>query len=106
MIVSFNTRKLRDICASLEQAEAEIGATHAQELIALISDADSVETAAELIELYDPEAMEVGNAISLPVGARYRASFVALGAAAALDSGVPPDWHAVRRLKMMDLTSC
>ncbi len=104
--MSFNTQELRDCCASLEKAEAVIGSVHAQELISVLSDAEAAETAAELIELYAPNVAIDGDSISLPVGIRYRLSFVAVGVALVRDREAGPEWSAVRRLKMMGFSKC
>jgi hypothetical protein len=106
LIVSFYTQELRDRCASLEKAEAAIGSVHAQELISVLSDAEAAETASEFIELYAPSVAVDADSISLPIGTRYRLSFVAVGAALVRDNRVPLDWRRVRRLKAMELTQC
>ena len=106
LIVSFNTQELRDCCASLERAEALIGSEHAQDLMMVLSDAEAVDTAAELIELYAPNAAVAGDSISLRVGTRYCLVFVALGASLVRKPPANLDWGAVRRLKMMDLSLC
>ena len=105
MIVSFNTQELRDRCATLENAETVIGSPHARELISVLSDAEAADTAAEFVELYAPKATVEGDSISLPIGTRYRISFVAIGAAIGNRNG-RPDWRLVRRLKLMDLSPC
>jgi hypothetical protein len=106
LIVSFNTKALRDCCASSERAEAVIGSAHAQELISVLSDTEAVETAAEFIELYAPNVAVDGDSISLPIGTEYRLAFVAVGVAITRNCEVELDWRAVRRLKMMDLSRC
>jgi hypothetical protein len=106
VIVSFNTEGLRDCCASLERAEALIDLTHARDLMTVLSDAEAVDTAAEFVELYAPNAAIEGDIISLPIGRRYRATFVAIGAALVRNRDGGLDWRSVRRLKMMDLSPC
>ena len=102
MIVSFNTRDLRDCCASLEKAEAAIGPEHAKELISLLADAEAAETAAELIEFHMPDVLVDGYTITLLIGTQYRTSFVRL----IRDRKAGIEWSAVRRLKMMELSRC
>jgi hypothetical protein len=106
LIVSFNTQDLRDCCASLERAEAVIGSAHAQELMTVLSDAEAVDTAAEFIELYAPDATVYNDSLTVPIGVEYRLSFIAIGATLARDHEAGLDWGTVRRLKMMDITSC
>jgi hypothetical protein len=106
LIVSFNTRELRECCASLEKAEAAIGSPHAQELISVLSDAEAADTAAEFIQLYVPIVAVDGDSISLPIGTRYRLSLVAIGVALVRDHQSGLDWRVVRRLKVMDLSQC
>jgi hypothetical protein len=106
LIVSFETHELRDCCASLEKAEAVVGSTHAQELISVLADAEAAETAAEFIKLRAPNVAVSDDSISLPMGTRYRLSFVAVGVASVGKHGGRVDWRSVRRLKMMELTPC
>ena len=106
MIISFNTRELRDCCASLEKAEAVVGSAHAQELISVLSDAEAADTAAEFIEFYAPSVAVDGDSILLPIGTRYRLSFAAIGVALVRDDRAGLEWSAVRRLKVMDLSPC
>jgi hypothetical protein len=74
--------------------------------MAILSDAEAVETAAEFVELYAPNAAVGDGFISLSIGTRYRVTFTAIGAALVRDRNAGLDWSAVRRLKMMDLSSC
>ena len=106
LIISFNSRSLRDSCASLERAEALIGYAHAQELITLLSDAEAQETAADLMEFYAPDATDDGDTISLRLGTQYQLRFVAVGSAPVGDSGAGLDWRTVRRLKLMEISRC
>jgi len=106
LIISYNSQNLRDACATLERAEALIGYAYAQELMAVLSDAEAAETAAELIELYTPNAAANGGSIFLALGAQYRLSFVAVGSALVRDSGGGVNWREVRRLKLMDISPC
>lgn len=106
MVVSFDTQELRDFCESLELAVATIGSAHAQELRTVLSDAEAAETAAEFIEFYSPFVSVADDSISLPIGTKYRASFVALSAGLDDDCGTGIEWSEVRRLKMMDLSKC
>jgi hypothetical protein len=106
LIVSFNSQDLRDLCASLEQAEAKIGSAHAQELLTVLSDAEAADTAAEFLELYSPNASADRDSISVLIGVRYRVTFVAIGTALGRERETRLDWRIVRRLKMMDLSLC
>jgi hypothetical protein len=106
LIVSFNTQDLRDCCASLERAEAVFGSAHAQELMTVLSDAEAVDPAAELMELYAPDVAVDGNSLSLPIGVNYRLSFIAIGATIVRDREIGLDWGTVWRLKMMDISPC
>ena len=106
MIVSFNSQDLRNCCASLEQLEAKIGLGHAQELMAVLSDAEAHDTAADFIELYAQNAKIDGDSISLLVGTQYRVTFAAVGTGRVRDCETRLDWRLVRRLKMMDLSLC
>jgi hypothetical protein len=82
------------------------GSAHAQDLVTVLSDAEAAETAAEFIDLYAPNVAVDGNSISLPIGTRYRLSFVAIGRSLILDPEAVLDWGKVRRLKMMDVSPC
>jgi hypothetical protein len=106
VIVSFNTQSLRDCCTTLERAEAAMGAAHAQELMTLLSDAEAVDTAAEFMQLYAPNVGVDGDSISLPIGTRYRVSFVAIGSRPVRNPDGGLNWGALRRLKMTDLYQC
>ena len=83
-----------------------IGATHAQELMAVLADAEAVATATEFIELYSPNVAVHPDYISLPIGTQYEVSFVAIGHAHKRTAQAGVDWGAVRRLKLMDLSQC
>jgi hypothetical protein len=105
-IISFNSKDLRDSCASLERAEALIGYAHAQELIMLLSDAESQETAADLIDFYAPDATDDGDTILLRIGTLYQLRFVAVGTAPVCAPGAGLNWRSVRRLKLMEISRC
>jgi hypothetical protein len=90
----------------LERAEAAIGPAHAQDLITVLSDAEATETAAELIDLYAPNVAVSGDSLSLPIGTRFRLTFVAIGTPLVRDPEGCVDWCAVRRLKMTDISQC
>jgi len=102
LIVSFNTQDLRNCCASLEKAEATIGSVHASELISLLADGETVDTAAELIDLYKPSVIMEGKTIAISIGAKICVLLAALGK----DLGNPVNWSEARRLKMMDFKQC
>lgn len=104
LIVSFNTKLWRDCCGELEKAEAMIGFDHAQKLMTLLADAEAVDTAAELIDLYSPTVTIDGGRISMPIGTRYRAYFEAVGAQLVRHHGL--DWSSVKRVKLMEVAEC
>jgi hypothetical protein len=79
---------------------------HAQELMAILSDAEANDTAADFIELYAQNAKMDGDSISLLVGTQFRVTFAAVGTALVRDCDTGLDWRLVRRLKMMDLSLC
>ena len=106
LIISFNTKSLRNYCESLERAEGIIGPEHARDLMTVLSDAEAVDTAVELIDLYTPYVVLDGESVSLPVGTQYRAYFIAIGNALLRDPATRLDWSLVRRLKMMELGPC
>jgi hypothetical protein len=90
----------------LERAEEQFGAVHAQELMAVLSDAEAVDSALELIDLYSPNAEIIGGAIVLKIGVSYRLRLVPIGTSIARGQQVAFDWSTVRRLKIMDLSPC
>jgi len=104
--ISFETENLRACCTRLECAEEAIGAEHARELMTVLWDAEAVGTAAELLDLYTPNAAVYGASISLPIGTGYRLSLEAIGRELVRNSEGGVDWNAVRRLKAVDLSSC
>jgi hypothetical protein len=106
LIISFDTRALRDQCASLEMAEAAFGSAHASELIAALADAEAAEHAAEFMELYPGGVTTTNERFSVPIGTEYRTAFQALGVTIVRSSKGTLDWQTVRRLKMMDLSRC
>lgn len=81
-----------------------IGSAHAHHLITILSDAEAVETAAELIDLYNPDVVLDGHFISIPIGPHHRLSLVAIGAKFGRDDAAPVDWGRVNRLKVVDIS--
>lgn len=70
----------------------------------VLSDAETADTASELIEFYDPDVTVDGDSLSIPVGTDYRLSFVPIGATLSRDRDGKLDWNTVRRLKIMELS--
>ncbi|TRW15132.1 hypothetical protein [Glacieibacterium frigidum] len=107
MIVSYETPALQQACFSLEVAEAEYGAVHAQALIALIADIEAFENVAELADFWGDELLvTIDDSLSLPIGAHYRASLAAVGTRYRRDAGGRVVLSSVTRLKLLAITGC
>jgi hypothetical protein len=105
LIISFDTRELRECCSRLEIAEQRLGSAHAQALVSLIADAEAFENANELIEFFEPEANVTENdLVSIAIGSDYYVAFVAVGVRFVRDANDRMDWTSVQRLKVVDLS--
>jgi hypothetical protein len=91
--VSFDTQYLQKICLTIEAAERTLGPVHAQALITLIAD-DFFGFAAVCRE---------DDSLFLPVGASYRARFVAVGKRFACDANGKVVWSSIKRLKLTEI---
>jgi hypothetical protein len=104
VIVSFETRELKEAVLILRAAEARFGAVNAQALIALIADIEAFGDAEQLLAFMGDDAV-IGedDSLSLPVGANYRATFIAAGSRFGRNAGSRVIWSSVTRLKMMEV---
>lgn len=92
---------MRDSCCSLQRAEEKWGVTSAQALSTLLADAESVDNAAELVDLYAPGGKAGDGVISIPFAAMCEATFIPVGRAARRPP--PIDWQQVTRLLLREI---
>ena len=104
MIVSFETRCLQKICLTIQAAERRLGPIHAQALIALVADIEAFEDAGQVIDFFGfASVCREDDSLLLPIGASYRARFLAAGKRFGCDSNGKVIWSSVKRLKLMEI---
>jgi hypothetical protein len=104
VIVSFQEKELHDCSYIAAVAEKKLGSVLAQALATLISDAEAVETADELLELRRPAAFfDSEDSLFVSIGAECRARFVAVGHEFNRDEEGRTVWSSVRRIKLVAL---
>jgi hypothetical protein len=104
VIVSFETQYLQKICLTIQAAEQTFGPVHAQALIALIADIEAFEDAGQVMDFFGVAAVcREDDSLFLPIGASYRARFVAAGKRFGCDANGKVVWSSVKRLKLMNI---
>jgi hypothetical protein len=107
LIVSFQTRELLEQCSRLEVAEKAFGTPAARLLIGLLADIEALEVGCELIAFFQEDAEIAGNgSLWIPIGAHYRATFIAVGTKVIRLKDGNPDWSKVQRLKLVGISKC
>jgi hypothetical protein len=104
VIVSFETQFLQKTCLTIQIAEGMFGAVHAQALIALIADIEAFEDAGQVIDFFGLAAgCREDDSLFLPIGASYRARFLAAGKRFDCNANGKVVWSSVKRLKLMEI---
>lgn len=101
--VSYGTKELKAVCTRLEEAQAELGPQAAAELHELLAEAESFQTADELIDFRDGEIVE-GDSLSFSFGTHYRAAFDAVGQNLPRDKDGSVAWRLVRRIMLIEIS--
>lgn len=103
--ITFEGQPLHDICADLEQAEQAYGSVSAGALVMFLSDARSLETVEELLDLFgDDIKIGADDSLSVAIGADYRANLVVVGTRHSLDAAGRIAWASVTRLKLLAIS--
>jgi hypothetical protein len=101
--ISYHTKKLRAVCTKLEEAQTQLGPGPAAELHELLAEAESVLTAADLIEFRDGEILE-GDSLSFSFGTHYRARFRPVGENLPREEDGIVAWGRVRRIMLIEIS--
>jgi hypothetical protein len=101
VIVSFESRELQATCLEIATAEDRLGAAHAQALITLISELEAFQHAEEAIGFIGNAEVRKDDSLVIPVGSRYLATFVAVGAQVRNNRPERTPWSDVSRLKIV-----
>ena len=106
MIVSFGSRRLRELCSYLHEAYRWLGITHGQALIRLISDIEALQNADELLKYFGPAASPITerDMIIIEIGTKYKGEFLALGAKIRRDADERIEWSSVHRVKLIEIS--
>jgi hypothetical protein len=103
--ISFEGEALHGICVDLDKAEQAYGSVAAQALVTLISDAEALETAGELIDWLGGDAnISPDDSLSVAIGSDYRATLVVVGTRYTVDSDGHVVWSSVTRLKLLQIS--
>ena len=103
--ITFEGQPLHDICADLGLAEEAYGSVAAAALVTFLSDARSLETMDELLDLFgDDIKIAVDDSLSVAIGADYRADLVVVGTRHSRDAMGRIAWASVTRLKIMAIS--
>jgi hypothetical protein len=103
--ITFEGQPLHDICADLKQAEQFYGSVSAGALVMFLSDARSLESVEELINLFgDDIAIGAHDSLSVAIGADYRADLVVVGTHHSRDAAGRIAWASVTRLKLLAIS--
>lgn len=103
--VSFHDALLHDICTDLDRAEKHYGRVEAQALVTLISEAQALENAQELIDLHDGDIFVLeDDSLCVVISADYGAAFVAVGTRFGRSDDGRIQWDSVTRLKLVEVS--
>ncbi len=103
--ITFEGQPLHDICASLEMAEQAYGTVSAGALVTFLSEARSLETVDELIELLgDDVDIATDDTLSVAIGADYQVDLAVVGTRHSRDTGGRIVWASVTRLKVLAIS--
>ncbi|MBX3565594.1 MAG: hypothetical protein KF730_13575 [Sphingomonas sp.] len=103
--ITFEGQPLHDICADLGLAEQAYGSVAAAALVTFLSDARSLETVDELLDLFGDDIKIAGDdSLSVAIGADYSADLVVVGTRHSRDAGGRIVWASVTRLKIMAIS--
>jgi hypothetical protein len=103
--ITFHGQPLHDICADLSLAEQAYGSVAAAALVTFLSDARSLETVDELLDLFGNDIkIAIDDSLSVAIGADYHAVLVVVGTRHSLDVMGRIVWASVTRLKIMTIS--
>jgi len=103
--ITFEGQTLHDVCADLERAEQAFGSVSAGTLVMFLSDARSLETVDELLDLFGEDIkIGVDDSLSVAIGADYRAELVVVGTRHSRDEAGRIEWASVTRLKLLAIS--
>ncbi len=105
--MSFETRRLRELCLRQNVAETELGTVNAKGLETVIADIEALENGQELLGLMDGTVHVLeDDTIEISFGLGCSAIFVVAGKRFQEDQVGRVIWSTVRRLKLLAIEGC
>lgn len=103
--ITYEGEALHETCWDLQRAEQAYGSISAGALVTFLSEADSLETADEILDLLGDDAKILpDDSLSVPIGSDYRAALVVVGTHHLLDADGRIAWASVTRLKLLAIS--
>lgn len=104
LIVSFDTRELRDRCEKLDRTEAWLGSARAAALVEVVTSLEAASNVAEFLDLFGSDARLRGDdSLEIALDPRCRALFAAVGTKFFRGAGGRIEWTSVDRIKLMTI---
>lgn len=104
LTISFISAEWKQICASIEAAQREMGAQSASDLMTFLAEAESMPNAAELLD-FRGEEVRGGDSLSFAIGSDYRATLTVVGKKPTRKPGGEIDWSSVQHM-LIGITKC
>ena len=103
--ITFEGEPLHETCVDLRNAEQAYGSVSAAALVTFLSEAQSFETADELLDFLGGDAkILLDDSLSVAIGSDYRAALVVVGSRHTRDEGGRIAWASVSRLKLLAIS--